>query len=187
MLSRVKNQHVLSTPRTGSVGSGRRVNQSRLVHTALCNGMCFAVASAKSQSVNFIDARLGIAESGARAETAIGLTPIHPFCSQDVFTLNAFHEPRLQRHVQWSWLIFPAADTSHIHMMAPTGPKYVSNSHQIVIPGLGRADLIDNNRRCCNNPSSMWKTQPDGSQVCPSCKVSHCHAVSLIMTKLSPV
>ena len=78
VLSRVKNQHVLSTPRAGSVGSGRRVNQSRLVHTALCNGMCFAVASAKSQSVNFIDARLGIAESGARAETAIGLTPIHP-------------------------------------------------------------------------------------------------------------
>ena len=50
------------------------------------------------------------------------------------------------------------------------GAKICPLCHQIVIPGPGGTDFTNNNRQCCNNPPSSWKSQSDGSQVCPSCK-----------------
>ena len=50
------------------------------------------------------------------------------------------------------------------------GSKLCYRCNQIIIPGPGIIDFTNDNRRCCNNPPSLWKSQPDGSQVCPSCK-----------------
>ena len=56
------------------------------------------------------------------------------------------------------------------------GAKLCSYCLQIVIPGSGKADFTNNNRRCCNKPPSLWISQSDGSQICPSCRciVSPC-------------
>jgi hypothetical protein len=81
-----------------------------------------------------------------------------------------------------SGIVFPAVVSANLKCCGKlpfeftdgsNGAKICPNCHQIVIPGPGEAGFTNGNRRCCNNPPSLWKSYlycGQVCQVCPTCK-----------------
>ena len=63
----------------------------------------------------------------------------------------------------------PFIDSSRFSQ-GDNGAYLCAECEKIAIPGPGGADFDNRHLRCCYNPPSKWISQPDGSQICPSCK-----------------